>query len=73
MEPVQLGSLRLQPFGLIFIALLIPFFVLCALQMKKNAEERNRQLVCAAGCSALFSAFTAWILLPDHRSYHRRG
>ena len=31
MEPVQLGSLRLQPFGLIFIALLIPFFVLCAI------------------------------------------
>lgn len=42
MEPVQLGSLRLQPFGLIFIALLIPFFVLCALQMKKNGLKKKQ-------------------------------
>ena len=41
MEPVQLGPLKLQPFGLIFIALLIPFFVLCALQMKKNGLKKE--------------------------------
>ena len=41
MKPVQLGSLKLQPFGLIFIALLIPFFVLCALQMKKNGLKKE--------------------------------
>ncbi len=41
MEPIQLGSLSLQPFGMIFIALLIPFFFLCARQMKTNGLKKE--------------------------------
>lgn len=41
MEPIQLGFLRLQPFGLIFAALLIPFFCLVFLEMRKHGLKNG--------------------------------
>ena len=36
MEPIQLGALKIYPFGLFFAILLIPFFAGVAYLMKKN-------------------------------------
>ena len=69
MEPVQLGPLKLQPFGLIFIALLIPFFVLCALQMKKNGLKKETAswfALLAIPLCFLLSRLGFCVMIMDH-------
>ena len=41
MEPIQLGSLTIWPFGLFFAVLLIPFFVFSSRTMKKNRLKKE--------------------------------
>ncbi len=41
MEPIRLGALAVYPFGLIFFALLIPFFFFSALLMKKQGLKKE--------------------------------
>lgn len=41
MEPIQLGALKIYPFGLFVAVLLIPFFILVSFRMKKNELKKE--------------------------------